>query len=92
MLDKIITTEGTFIVLYFICIFFSQPCVSTYGMNKTLQNAIIAGDRLFEIMDLEREELIEKKELTRRILVILLLLMYILVMEVVLMFLKALIV
>jgi ATP-binding cassette subfamily B protein len=34
------------------------------GMNKTLQNALIAADRLFEIMDLEREESEEKLQLT----------------------------
>ena len=33
-------------------------------MNKTVQNALIAADRLFEIMDLEREETTDKLELT----------------------------
>ena len=35
------------------------------GLNKTIQNAVIAADRLFEIMDLEREEATDKFELTR---------------------------
>ena len=34
-------------------------------MNKTVQNALIAADRLFEIMDLEREETENKIELQR---------------------------
>jgi len=34
-------------------------------MNKTAQNALIAADRLFEIMDLEREETENKVELQR---------------------------
>src|SRR5690606_23806879 len=33
------------------------------GMNKTIQNALIAADRLFEIIDLEQEETSEKAEL-----------------------------
>lgn len=32
-------------------------------MNKTIQNALIASDRLFEIMDLEREETTNKIDL-----------------------------
>jgi ATP-binding cassette subfamily B protein len=34
-------------------------------MNKTAQNALIAADRLFEIMDLEREETQNKVELNK---------------------------
>ena len=33
-------------------------------MNKSIQNALIASDRLFEIMDLEQEEVTDKIELT----------------------------
>ena len=33
-----------------------NPVASLIGANKQIQNALIAADRLFEIMDLEREE------------------------------------
>ena len=35
--------------------YFTSPAAGLIGMNKTIQNALIAADRLFEIMDLERE-------------------------------------
>ncbi len=35
--------------------YFTGPVSSLIGMNKAFQNATIAADRLFEIMDLERE-------------------------------------
>jgi ATP-binding cassette subfamily B protein len=35
--------------------YLTGPVSSLIGMNKTIQNALIAADRLFEIMDLERE-------------------------------------
>ena len=41
--------------------FFKVRCT----MNSTAQNALIAADRLFEIMDLEREETENKVELQR---------------------------
>ena len=37
---------------------------SLIGMNKVIQNAVIAADRLFEIMDLEREQDENKVKLT----------------------------
>lgn len=63
VLDDIITT-GELLSFYTLFAYFSQPVSQLIGMNKTVQNAIIAGDRLFEIMDLEREEITEKMELT----------------------------
>lgn len=41
-----------------------QLAISKIGMNKTIQNALIAADRLFELMDLEREQDENKMELT----------------------------
>lgn len=38
---------------------------SLIGANKSIQNALIAADRLFEIMDLERESTEDKVELKR---------------------------
>ncbi|MEM1260610.1 MAG: ABC transporter ATP-binding protein, partial [Bacteroidota bacterium] len=40
------------------------PLVSLIGANKEIQNALLAADRFFEILDLEREEQGEKIMLT----------------------------
>ena len=45
---------------YAIIGYFMNPVASLIGANKQIQNALIAADRLFEIMDLEREENTEK--------------------------------
>jgi len=44
--------------------YFTGPVASIIGFNKTLQDALIASDRLFEIMDLEQEDESNKVELT----------------------------
>lgn len=44
------------------------PAADLIGMNKTIQNALIAADRLFEIMDLERESDENKIELRKEFL------------------------
>jgi ATP-binding cassette subfamily B protein len=36
--------------------YFTGPAMSVIGANKSMQDALIAADRLFEIMDLEQEE------------------------------------
>ncbi|NDV68611.1 peptidase domain-containing ABC transporter [Dysgonomonas sp. 25] len=48
-------TAGTLLSFYAIIGYFTSPVLSLIGANKTIQNAVIAADRLFEIMDLERE-------------------------------------
>lgn len=48
-------TPGELLSFYTLSGYFTGPVSSLIGMNKTVQDAIIAGDRLFEIMDLERE-------------------------------------
>jgi ABC-type bacteriocin/lantibiotic exporters, contain an N-terminal double-glycine peptidase domain len=48
-------TPGVLLSCYSIIGYFTGPAASLIGANKTIQNAIIASDRLFEIMDLERE-------------------------------------
>lgn len=48
-------TPGELLSFYAIIGYFTSPVVSLIGMNKTMQDAFIAADRLFEIMDLERE-------------------------------------
>ena len=49
-------TAGELLSFYTLIGYFTGPGSSLIGMNKTIQNAIIAADRLFEIMDLEREK------------------------------------
>jgi ATP-binding cassette subfamily B protein len=44
--------------------FLSAPMATLIGMNRTVQDALIAADRLFEIMDLEREATAHKMSLT----------------------------
>ncbi|MDG2151411.1 MAG: peptidase domain-containing ABC transporter [Polaribacter sp.] len=53
-------TPGELLSFYAIIGYFMNPVASLIGANKQIQNALIAADRLFEIMDLEREENIEK--------------------------------
>lgn len=58
-------TPGELISFYALIGYFTGPVSSLIGMNKIYQNASIAADRLFEIMDLEREaedELVDARE------------------------------
>lgn len=57
-------TPGELLSFYALIGYFTNPVSELIGMNKTVQNALIAADRLFEIMDLEREETTDKMELT----------------------------
>ncbi|MGB5499285.1 MAG: peptidase domain-containing ABC transporter, partial [Maribacter sp.] len=49
-------TPGELMSFYAIVGYFTGPVASLIGANKQIQNALIAADRLFEIMDLERED------------------------------------
>ena len=49
-------TPGELLSFYAIIGYFTGPLVSLVEANKEIQNAFIAADRLFEILDLEREE------------------------------------
>lgn len=55
VIDRAIT-PGELFSFYALIGYFTSPVASLITMNKTAQNALIAADRLFEIMDLEREE------------------------------------
>ncbi|HAZ02361.1 MAG: peptidase C39 [Bacteroidetes bacterium GWF2_42_66] len=55
VIDRAIT-PGELMSFYALVGYLTGPVSSLVGMNKTLQNAGIAADRLFEIMDLERDE------------------------------------
>ncbi len=49
-------TPGELLSFYALIGYFTGPANSLIGANKTIQNAMIASDRLFEIMDLEGEK------------------------------------
>ncbi|MDR1876127.1 MAG: peptidase domain-containing ABC transporter, partial [Flavobacteriaceae bacterium] len=56
-------TPGELFSFYTLIGYFTVPISSLISMNKVIQNALIASDRLFEIMDIEREETENKIEL-----------------------------
>ncbi|CAI2769213.1 peptidase domain-containing ABC transporter [Flavobacterium collinsii] len=64
VIDRAIT-PGELFSFYALIGYFTSPVASLINMNKTAQNALIAADRLFEIMDLEREETENKIELKK---------------------------
>ncbi len=49
-------TPGELLSFYAVAGYFTGPISELVGMNKTIQDAKIAADRLFEIMDLDKEE------------------------------------
>lgn len=67
VIDRTIT-PGELLSFYAIIGYFTSPAASLIGMNRTIQNALIAADRLFEIMDLERETEENKIELRKELL------------------------
>ncbi|MDT0642224.1 peptidase domain-containing ABC transporter [Zunongwangia sp. F363] len=58
-------TPGELLSFYAIVGYLTGPVAQLIGANKQIQNALIAADRLFEIMDLEREESENKMELKK---------------------------
>jgi len=50
-------TPGELLSFYALIGYFQNPISSLIGMNRTIQNAWIAADRLFEVFDLETETL-----------------------------------
>lgn len=67
VIDRTIT-PGELLSFYALIGYFTGPVSELIGMNKTIQNALIAADRLFEIMDLEQEDNSEKIDLTPELL------------------------
>jgi len=49
-------TPGELLSFYALIGYFTGPAASLIGANRAIQDAWIAADRLFEIMDLEREK------------------------------------
>jgi len=62
VVDRIIT-PGELFSFYALIGYFTGPVTQLIGMNKVVQNALIAADRLFEIMDLDLEERTEKMDI-----------------------------
>ena len=56
-------TPGELLSFYSIVGYFTGPVTSIIGFNRTYQDAKIAADRLFEIFDLEIEDVANKIEL-----------------------------
>ncbi len=64
VMDQTIT-PGELLSFYAIIGYFTGPASNLIGMNKSIQNAMIAADRLFEIMDLEQETEENKMDIPR---------------------------
>lgn len=52
-------SPGELLSFYALIGYFTGPASSLIGANKSIQDALIAADRLFEIIDLEREATVE---------------------------------
>lgn len=63
VIEKAIT-PGELLSFYSLIGYLTSPIINLIGMNKTLQDAMIASDRLFELMDLEKEDNDNKIKLT----------------------------
>ena len=57
-------TPGELLSFYTIIGYFTSPISGLVNMNKIIQNALIAADRLFEIMDLDKVSNEDKIDLT----------------------------
>ena len=51
-----VLSPGELLSFYTLSIFFTTPVQALIGSNKPMQDALIAADRLFEIIDLETEK------------------------------------
>lgn len=59
-------TPGALLSFYTLIGYFTGPVGSLIGMNKVAQNAMIAADRLFEILDLKQEQEFNNKLVLQR--------------------------
>lgn len=59
-------TPGGLMSFYTLLGYLTGPLSSLINANRAIQDAVIAADRLFEIMDVEREDTAGKLVLTRR--------------------------
>ncbi|MCO4293564.1 peptidase domain-containing ABC transporter [Solitalea sp. MAHUQ-68] len=58
-------SPGELLSFYALIGYFTGPVSQLISSNKSMQEALIAADRLFEILDLEREESTEKIQLSK---------------------------
>lgn len=56
-------SAGELLSFYALIGYFTGPAMGIIGANKSMQDALIAADRLFEIMDLEQEDSTHKIKL-----------------------------
>ncbi|RZJ78212.1 MAG: peptidase domain-containing ABC transporter [Flavobacterium sp.] len=61
-------TQGELFSFYTLIGYFTGPAASLIGANKAIQDAVIASDRLFEIMDLQVEQDTSTVALTKELL------------------------
>jgi ABC-type bacteriocin transporter len=59
VIDRILS-PGELLSFYTLTVFFTTPLQALIGVNKPMQDAMIAADRLFEIIDLETEKEIKE--------------------------------
>jgi len=57
-----ILSPGELISFYTLTVFFTTPLRALIGANKPMQDALIAADRLFEIIDLESDKEIKEMQ------------------------------
>lgn len=58
-------SAGELLSFYALVGYFTGPAMGIIGANKSMQDALIAADRLFEIMDLEQEDRTHKIKLVQ---------------------------
>jgi ABC-type bacteriocin/lantibiotic exporter with double-glycine peptidase domain len=58
-------SAGELLSFYALMAYFTGPASAVIGMNKTIRNAMIAADRLFDVMELDTESDAGKIALTR---------------------------
>ena len=49
-------TKGELLAFYALISYFTSPVLSLLSVNKNVRDALIAADRLFEVMEMEKEE------------------------------------
>ncbi|WP_142686808.1 peptidase domain-containing ABC transporter [Chitinophaga polysaccharea] len=57
-------SAGSLLSFYALINYFTGPAASLIGANRSVQDALIAADRLFEIMDLQQEDTTNKIDLS----------------------------
>jgi ABC-type bacteriocin transporter len=61
VIDRVLS-PGELLSFYTLTAFFTSPVQALIGANRPMQDALIAADRLFEIIDLESEKEISEKQ------------------------------